>query len=180
MGLSQGMQLGSCVLREPLGAGGMGEVWRGHDTRLGRDVAVKALPDEFARDADRLTRFEREAQVLAALNHPNLAIIHELKEVDGAKYLILELVEGETLAERIGHGAVPIKDALDIAVQIAGAVQAAHDKGVVHRDLKPSNIKITPQGRVKVLDFGLAKVYEPANAPQNLSHSPTIVSEYTA
>jgi Tol biopolymer transport system component len=174
------MQLGTCEVRDPLGAGGMGEVWRGHDTSLGRDVAVKALPDEFAQDADRLVRFEREAQVLAALNHPNLAIIHELKEVAGSKYLILELVEGETLAERIGRSPLATKETLDIAVQIAGALQAAHDKGIVHRDLKPANVKITPQGRVKVLDFGLAKIYESTNAPQHLSNSPTMASEFTA
>jgi Tol biopolymer transport system component len=180
MGLSPGTQIGSCEIREPLGVGGMGEVWRGHDTKLGRDVAIKALPDEFARDTDRMARFEREAQLLAALNHPNLAIIHELKEVDGAKYLILELVEGETLAERVARGTVPVREALNIAMQIAAAVQAAHDKGIVHRDLKPANIKVTPEGRVKVLDFGLAKVHEAANAPQHISHSPTMLPENTA
>jgi Tol biopolymer transport system component len=174
------MQIGSCEIQDAIGRGGMGEVWRGHDTRLGRDVAVKALPDEFARDTERLARFEREAQVLASLNHPNLAIIHELKDVDGAKYLILELVEGETLAERISRGPVPIREALDIAQQIAAAIQAAHDKGIVHRDLKPANVKVTPQGRVKVLDFGLAKVHDVVDAPQHLSHSPTIAAENTA
>jgi len=158
----------------------MGEVWRGRDTKLGRDVAVKALPDAFAHDPDRLARVQREAQVLAALNHPNLAIIHELNEVDGSKYLILELVEGETLAERIERGPVPIMDALDIALQMARAVLAAHEKGIVHRDLKPANIKITPEGRVKVLDFGLAKMDEPASAPGNLSFSPTFSAGQSA
>jgi Tol biopolymer transport system component len=174
MGLTQGMRVGSCEIVSPLGAGGMGEVWRGRDTKLGRDVAVKALPDAFAHDADRLARVQREAQVLAALNHPNLAIIHELNEAGGSKYLILELVEGETLAERLERGPVPIADALDIALQIARALQAAHDKGIVHRDLKPANVKITPEGRVKVLDFGLAKVDEPAGEAGNLSFSPTL------
>src|SRR5215831_15562609 len=162
------MQLGSCEILGEIGAGGMGEVYRGRDTKLGRDVAVKALPDAFAQDADRLARFEREAQVLAALNHPNLAIIHELKEVDGSKYLILELVEGDTLAERIARGPIPVDEALKIAGQIAEALEAAHEKGIIHRDLKPANIKVTPEGRVKVLDFGLAKIYESAASPQNL------------
>src|SRR5262245_21266007 len=138
----------------------MGEVWRGRDSKLGRDVAVKALPDAFARDEERLVRFQREAQALPSLNHPNVASIHELKEVDGSKYLILELVEGETLAERISRGPLSVNDTLDIGAQIAQALAAAHDKGIVHRDLKPANIKITPQGRVKILDFGLAKIYE--------------------
>jgi eukaryotic-like serine/threonine-protein kinase len=178
MALTQGTQLGSCEIIEPLGSGGMGEVWRGRDSKLGRDVAVKALPDAFARDEERLVRFEREAQALASLNHPNVAIIHELKEVDGSKYLILELVEGETLAERISRGPLPVNDTLDIGAQIARALAAAHDKGIVHRDLKPANIKITPQGRVKILDFGLAKIYEPVNVRQDLSNSPTF-AEHT-
>src|SRR5262245_60550713 len=115
MALAPGARIGSCEILGPLGAGGMGEVWRGRDTKLGRDVAVKALPEEFAHDEERLARFQREAQVLAALNHPNLGIIHELKEVDGARYLILELIEGETLAERIARGPVPVNEALEIA-----------------------------------------------------------------
>jgi serine/threonine protein kinase len=174
MGLSQGMRLGSCEVIELLGTGGMGEVYRGRDMQLGRDVAIKALPDAFAHDADRLARFEREAQVRATLNHPNLAVIHELKEVAGAKYLILELVEGETLAERIARGPMPLDEALDVAKQIAEALEAAHEKGIIHRDLKPANVKITPQGRVKVLDFGLAKIYESAKVAPTLSNSPTL------
>src|SRR2546422_10878199 len=142
----------------------MGEGWRGRDTKLGRDVAVKALPDEFAQDTERLARFQREAQVLAALNHPNLGIIHELKEVDGAKYLILELIDGDTLAQRIDRGPIPINEAVDVALQIAKGVGAAHEKGIVHRDLKPANIKITPEGHVKILDFGLAKIFEGVDA----------------
>jgi Tol biopolymer transport system component len=179
MPLSPGTQIGSCEILELIGAGGMGEVYRGRDTKLGRDVAVKAMPSQFSHDADRLVRFEREAQVLAALNHPNLAIIHELKESGGARYLILELVEGETLAERIARGPVPLEEALGIAAQISEALEAAHDKGIIHRDLKPANVKITPEGRVKVLDFGLAKIFESA-APQNLSNSPTMSAAQTA
>ena len=179
MPLTVGTRLGDYEVLSALGAGGMGEVYRARDTKLGREVAVKALPEEFAYDADRLARFEREAQILAALNHPNLAIIHELKDVEGAKYLILELIEGETLADRIDRGPVPINDALDIALQIANALGAAHDKGIVHRDLKPANVKITPEGRVKVLDFGLAKIYESPDAQENLSYSPTLTGGQT-
>ena len=180
MRLARGTTIGSCEILGELGAGGMGEVYRGRDTKLGREVAIKALPDAFAHDVERLARFEREAQVLASLNHPNIAIIHELKEAGGSKYLILELVEGETLAERIARGRLPIEEALDIARQIAEAFEAAHEKGVVHRDLKPANVKITPEGRVKVLDFGLAKIQESSNAPQNLSNSPTLSAMQTA
>jgi serine/threonine protein kinase len=159
----------------------MGEVYRGRDRKLGRDVAVKALPDAFAHDANRLARFEREAQVLATLSHPNLAIIHEFIEVAGARYLILELVEGETLSERLSRGPLPLDEALTVARQIAEGVEAAHDKGVIHRDLKPANIRITPEGRVKVLDFGLAKIYEPASSSSaNLSNSPTLSALQTA
>jgi serine/threonine-protein kinase len=164
------MLVGSCEILEQIGAGGMGEVYRGRDTKLGREVAVKALPDGFSQSADHLARFEREAQVLASLNHPHIGIIHDLKEVDGAKYLILELVEGETLAERIAHGPVPLDEAVRIAKQIAEALEAAHEKGIIHRDLKPANIKLTPEGNVKVLDFGLAKaVAETRDASVSMS-----------
>ncbi|HEX5109560.1 MAG TPA: protein kinase [Vicinamibacterales bacterium] len=174
MGISAGTQLGTYEIVAAIGEGGMGVVYRARDSKLGRDVAVKALPDIFALDPERLARFDREAQVLAALNHPNLGIIHELKEINGAKYLILELVEGETLAERVERGPIPVDQAVDIALQIARGVQAAHDKGIVHRDLKPANVKITPEGHVKVLDFGLAKIHESAATDQNLSYSPTL------
>ncbi|HEX5109559.1 MAG TPA: protein kinase [Vicinamibacterales bacterium] len=180
MALTPGTLLESCEVLELLGMGGMGEVYRGRDTKLGREVAIKALPDTFANNPERLGRFEREAQVLAALNHPNIAVIHELKEVDGAKYLILELVEGETLAEVIARGPVPVAEAIAFARQIAEALEAAHDRGVVHRDLKPSNVKITPEGRVKVLDFGLAKIHESSKAPPGLSRSPTLSAMNTA
>jgi serine/threonine protein kinase len=176
MPLSPGTQIGSCEILDLIGTGGMGEVYRGRDTKLGRDVAVKALPAHFVHDADRLTRFEREAQVLAALKHPNLATIHELKESGGSRYLIMELIEGDTLGERIARGSIPLEEALDIALQIVEGLEAAHDKGIIHRDLKPANIKITPEGRVKVLDFGLAKVFE-AGVSQNLSNSPTISAQ---
>jgi serine/threonine protein kinase/WD40 repeat protein len=197
MVLSLGTKLDHYEILGEIGSGGMGEVYRARDTKLGRDVAVKALPAIFAFDAERLARFEREAQVLAALNHPNIAVIHELKEVDGSNYLILELVEGKTLAETISTqnvsklrpasgsgsksaGALPIDGALDIAGQIAGALESAHEKGIVHRDLKPANVKITPEGRVKVLDFGLAKLLPTATAAaSDQSASPTLSAGQT-
>ena len=157
-----------------LGAGGMGEVYRANDTRLGRDVAIKVLPAEFAADEQRLSRLEREAQLLASLNHPNIAAIHGLEESDGQRFLVLELVEGETLGERLRQGAIPVDEALPLAVQITQALEAAHDKGVVHRDLKPANIKITPDGKIKVLDFGLAKAFVGDSSEANPAHSPTI------
>src|SRR6187401_170873 len=140
----------------------MGQVYRGRDTRLNRDVALKVLPDTFASDADRLARFTREAQTLASLNHPNIAHIHGLEESDGVRALVMELVEGEDLAQRIARGAMPIDEALPIAKQIAEALEAAHEQGIIHRDLKPANIKVRPDGTVKVLDFGLAKAIERA------------------
>jgi len=145
-------QVGSFRVLSKLGSGGMGEVYRAHDGKLGRDIALKALPREFARDPERLTRFRREARMLASLNHPHIATIYGLEESEGTSYLVLELVEGETL-----HGPLPVATALNYARQIAGALEAAHHKGIVHRDLKPANVKVTPEGQVKVLDFGLAK-----------------------
>ncbi len=162
-----GRQLGAHRIVGLLGCGGMGEVYRAHDSQLGRDVAVKILPRAFHTDPERRARFDREARVLAALNHPHIGGIHGLEDLDGTPALILELVEGDTLAERLARGPMPINEALPIARQIAEALEAAHDKGVVHRDLKPANIKITPQGVVKVLDFGLAK------AAGLAEHSPT-------
>jgi eukaryotic-like serine/threonine-protein kinase len=152
-----GQQFGNYVVRERIGVGGMGEVYRAHDTDLRRDVAIKVLSGPFANDPDRLARFEREARVLASLNHPHIGAIHGLVDAAGARALVLELVDGETLAERIRRGPVALADVLSIARQIADALEVAHDKGIVHRDLKPANIKITPEGTVKVLDFGLAK-----------------------
>jgi serine/threonine protein kinase len=153
----------------------MGEVYRARDTKLKRDVAIKTLPEEFSHDADRLSRFQREAEVLASLNHPNIAAIYDLQEAEGSRFLVLELVEGETLAERIGRGPIPIDEALPIAKSICEALEAAHEQGIVHRDLKPANIKITPDGKVKVLDFGLAKAMEKSPAT-TLSNSPTLLS----
>jgi len=152
-----GRRLGSYRVVGLLGTGGMGEVYRAHDTTLGRDVALKVLPPAFATDPDRNARFVREAQVLAALNHPHLGAIYGIEETDGIRALVLELVEGDTLADRVAGGPLPLREVLPIARQIAEALEAAHEKGIVHRDLKPANIKITPDGSVKVLDFGLAK-----------------------
>jgi eukaryotic-like serine/threonine-protein kinase len=157
-----------------LGKGGMGEVYRAKDLKLGRDVAIKVLPEEFARDADRVARFQREAKLLASLNHPNIAAIYGLEESSGTNFLVLELVEGETLADRINAGPVPVEEALKLALQIAEALEAAHEKGVIHRDLKPANINVTPDGKVKVLDFGLAKAFAGEQVEMNLSNSPTL------
>ena len=155
--LTPGTQLGVFEITGTLGAGGMGDVYRARDTRLGRDVAVKLLPPVLADDPDRRARFERESRLLAALNHPHIAAIHSVEEIDGRLALILELVEGPTVADRLATGPIPIGEALQIARQLAEALEAAHGKGVVHRDLKPSNVKITSAGAVKLLDFGLAK-----------------------
>src|SRR6201987_40322 len=160
MPISTGTRLGSYEILLQIGAGGMGEVYQAHDTKLGRDVAIKALPEEFAHYPERLSRFQREAKMLASLNHPNIATIHGLEHSNGTHFLIMELVSGETLAERIKReGPVPLEEALKIAVQIAEALEAAHEKGIIHRDLKPANVKVTPEGKVKVLDFGLAKAF---------------------
>ena len=159
MQLKVGGQLGSYEIIALLGKGGMGEVYRARDSKLKRDVAIKILPEEFSRDADRVTRFQREAEVLAALNHANIAGIYDVQEATGSRYLVLELVEGQTLADRISRGPIPVDDAIVIAKGIAEALEAAHNKGILHRDLKPANIKVTPNGRVKVLDFGLAKIF---------------------
>src|SRR5512143_3738539 len=134
----------------------MGEVYRAEDTNLNRQVAIKVLPDIFAGDPERLARFEREAKLLASLNHPNIASIYGLEEADGKRFLVLELVEGQTLAERLPKGPLPVEETLDVCRQIAEGLEAAHEKGVIHRDLKPANVKVTPEGKVKVLDFGLA------------------------
>jgi serine/threonine protein kinase/Tol biopolymer transport system component len=173
--LSAGLRVGPYEIVAPLGAGAMGEVYRAHDTKLNRDVALKVLPKLFALDRDRLARFTREAQLLAALNHPNIAAIYGLDESNGAPALVLELVEGPTLADHLARGSIPLDEALTIARQIAEALEAAHEKGVIHRDLKPANIKITRSGVVKVLDFGLAKVWD--GAPQaDLSASPGLTA----
>jgi len=157
-----------------IGAGGMGEVYEARDTKLGRNVAIKVLPTAFVNDPERLSRFQREARMLAALNHPNIAQIYGLEHSDGVHFLIMELVPGETLAQRVKAGPVPIEEALKIAVQIAEALEAAHEKSIIHRDLKPANVKVTPEGKVKVLDFGLAKAFEGDATSEDMSNSPTL------
>ena len=174
--IAPGTRVGPYEITATLGAGGMGEVYRARDARLNRDVAIKILPAAFANDPTRMARFEREAQVLAALNHPNIAAIYGIEE--GA--LVMELVEGETLAERIALGPIPLDETLALARQIAGGLEAAHEKAIVHRDLKPANIKITPDGKVKILDFGLAKAFESESATSvGLTNSPTLTLEAT-
>ena len=171
-----GQTLSHYRITAALGAGGMGEVYRATDTKLGRDVAIKVLPAEVSQDPERLARFEREAQLLATLNHPNVAAIYGLEEAEGKPFLVLELVEGEELQQRLERGAIPVDEAIEIARQIAEGLEAAHDKGVVHRDLKPANVKITPDGKVKVLDFGLAKAWagDPVTgSSSDMSQSPT-------
>jgi serine/threonine protein kinase len=169
-----GTQLGSLELTAFLGKGGMGEVYRARDGKLKRDVAVKILPAEFSRDADRATRFQHEAEVLASLNHPNIAAIYDVQEAAGSRFLVLELIEGETLEERIRRGPIPLDEALHIAKSICEALEAAHEKGIVHRDLKPANVKIAPDGTVKVLDFGLAKAFSSDPSRSDPSESPTV------
>jgi len=175
--LTAGVRLGVYEVIASIGEGGMGQVFRARDTKLDRDVAIKALPEAFAHDADRLARFQREAKTLASLNHPNIAAIYGLEESGGMTALVMELVEGDDLSQRIARGAIPLDEALSIAKQIAEALEAAHEQGIIHRDLKPTNIKVRPEGTVKVLDFGLAKAMEPAGtiAP-SVSQSPTITT----
>ena len=174
MALSEGTKIGPYTVSGLIGQGGMGEVYQARDTMLDRDVALKVLPEAFTSDPDRLARFEREAKVLASLNHPNIGSIYGLEEAEGVKALVLELVEGPTLADRITQGPIPIDEALPIATQIAEALEAAHEQGVIHRDLKPANVKVKADGMVKVLDFGLAKAFQPDTTDPGLSASPTI------
>src|ERR1700686_1535111 len=171
MALTAGTRLGAYEVLAQIGAGGMGEVYKARDTKLGRDVAIKALPEAFAHDPDRLSRFQREAKLLASLNHPNIATIHGLEDSNGTSYLVMEMVPGDTLAQRIKRdGAVPVEEALAIAKQIAEALEAAHEKGIIPRDLKPANVKVTPEGKVKVLDFGLAKAFAGDATPEDIAN----------
>ena len=159
---------------EKIGQGGMGVVYRAQDTNLSRDVAIKVLPEQFTQDPQRLARFEREAKLLASLNHPNIAAIHSFEHADEIHFLVLELVEGETLADLLTKGPVPVEKTLELCQQIAEGVEAAHEKGVIHRDLKPANVKVTPEGKVKILDFGLAKAFECEVPVTDISQSPTL------
>ena len=173
MPLSPGSRLGTYEVVEPIGAGGMGEVYRALDPRLGRSVAIKVLSEDLSRDPEHLARFEREARLLAAVDHPNIAVIHGIETDEGRQFLVLELIPGETLADRLAAGALPVREALGLAAQMAGALSAAHEKGVVHRDFKPGNVRLTPDGRVKVLDFGLAKDVSPGQgAGSGITTSP--------
>jgi serine/threonine protein kinase len=174
MAILPGARLGPYEILSAIGAGGMGEVYRAHDSKLARDVAIKVLPANFVNDPERLSRFQREARMLAALNHPNIATIYGLEQSGEVACLVMELVPGETLAERVKAGALPIEEALKIAVQIAEALEAAHEKQIIHRDLKPANVKVTPDGKVKVLDFGLAKAFAGDTTNEDIGNSPTL------
>jgi serine/threonine protein kinase len=178
-----GRTLGHYRIVEKIGEGGMGEVYRAHDERLGRDVAIKVLREAVAQDADRLARFEREAKLLASLSHPNIATVHGLEREEGRGFFVMELVEGESLASVIARGAIPFDEALQISLQIAKALEAAHEHGVIHRDLKPANVMVGSEGLVKVLDFGLAKAFDPeGSGPQSaesLAESPTLTADLT-
>src|SRR5947209_8903478 len=179
MALTSGRKVGPYEIVAPLGAGGMGEVYRARDTKLGRDVALKLLPPLFTEDADRVARFKREAQLLASLNHPHIGAIYGFEDADNVPALVLELVEGDTLYDRVRRGPLPLPGALAVAKQIADALDAAHRAGIIHRDLKPSNIKITADGVVKVLDFGLAKALSAEASGPDLSKSPTVTADGT-
>jgi serine/threonine-protein kinase len=172
--MTPGTKLGSYEILAQIGAGGMGEVYRARDTKLGRDVAMKVLPEAFARDAERMARFQREAKVLASLNHTNITTIYGLEDSGSTRALVMELVEGPTLADRIKAGPIPVDEAIRIARQIADALEYAHERGIIHRDLKPANVKVTNDDAVKVLDFGLAKALEGDPSSFDISTSPTI------
>ncbi len=172
--LEIGQTISHFRLLEKIGVGGMGEVYLAEDLSLDRKVALKFLPEVFTGDQERMSRFLREAKLLASLNHPNIAGIYGLEQADGQRFLVLEYVEGEMLQARLSKGALPLEDALELCRQIAEGLEAAHEKGVIHRDLKPANIKVTPEGKVKVLDFGLAKAFAGEQKKVDLSHSPTL------
>jgi len=165
--IDSGTRLGPYEIVSRIGAGGMGEVWRARDSQIGRDVAIKVLPVSVAENADRLHRFELEARAAGTLNHPNLVTIFELGKHDGAPFIVMELLEGETLREKIEEGTIPPRKAIEYAVQMANGLAAAHDKGIAHRDLKPENVFVTADGRLKILDFGLAKLTSPEEATED-------------
>jgi serine/threonine-protein kinase len=175
--LEAGTRIGSYEIQSQLGEGGMGVVYRAHDTKLKRDVAIKTLPEPLAADADRLLRFQREAQALASLNHPNIVQIYGFEESSaGARCIVMELVAGETLQEQLQRGPLQIEEAIEVARQIAEGLEAAHERGIIHPDLKPANIKRTPDGKVKILDFGLARMFERGTSEADFSNSPTMMS----
>jgi eukaryotic-like serine/threonine-protein kinase len=176
MALTAGTRIGPYEITAPIGVGGMGEVYRATDRQLARDVAIKVLPEAFAHDTQRLARFEREAKTLASLNHSNVATIHDLENSGGIRAIVMELVDGPTLADRIARGPIPLDETLQVAKQVAEALEAAHEHGIVHRDLKPANIKLRSDGAVKVLDFGLSKVLDAASDPIDIAQSPTVTS----
>ena len=180
MKLTEGARIGPYEVVAPLGEGGMGEVWRARDTKLGRDVALKVLPPSFAEDPERLARFQREAQVLASLNHPCIGSIYGLEDAGGGPVLVLEIIEGPTLADRISQGPIPVMEAISLAAKIADALEYAHERGIVHRDLKPANVKMTPDGAVKVLDFGLAKAIAGEMAAGGPTSTPTMMATVTS
>jgi serine/threonine protein kinase len=172
--LTSGSRLGSYEIVSPIGAGGMGQVWRGRDQRLGREVAIKVLPPDVSGDPARLRRFEKEARAASSLNHPNIVTIHEVERVDSTCFIVLELVEGRTLREVLAEGALPLRKLLNVAVQIGEGLAKAHAAGIVHRDLKPENVMITKDGLVKILDFGLAKLVHPEQDGGGLTQGPTV------
>ncbi len=172
--MEPGTKLAHCEILSAIGKDGMGEVWKAKDTQLGREVAIKTLPEELAKDADSLARFEREAKLLASLNHPNIAAIYGLEESNCTRFLVLEWVDPDTLADPIKHGPISLEESLKLALQIAEALEAAYEKGVIHRDLKPAKIKVTPDGKVKLLDFGLAKAFAGDDNDVSVSNSPTL------
>src|SRR6201984_1110457 len=180
MPLARTTKLGPYEIIAPLGSGGMGEVSRARDTRLGRDVALKILPESFARESDRLIRFEQEARAVAALNHPNILAVFDVGQHNGSPFLVSELLEGETLRAVLEHGALPQRKAIEYAVQIAQGLAAAHEKGIVHRDLKPENVFVTKDGRIKILDFGLAKLAQKPGAEVSVTDGVTLTSSHTA
>src|SRR5437016_864233 len=173
MTIAVGAKLGRYEIRSQIGAGGMGEVYRARDEKLNRDVAIKVLPSTFSQNADRLRRFEQEAQAAGALNHPNILAIHDVDTHDGSPFVVSELLEGETLREQMSGTTIPTRKAIDYGLQIANGLAAAHEKRIVHRDLKPENLFITKDGRVKILDFGIAKLIEPRDGREALTDVPT-------
>jgi serine/threonine protein kinase len=173
MGLASGTKIGPYEVLSPLGAGGMGEVYRARDSRLEREVAIKVLPETFAADPDRLRRFEQEARAASQLNHPNIVVVHDFGTHEGSPYVVQELLEGETLGERLAQGMLSTRKTVEIGLEIARGLAAAHEKGIVHRDLKPENIFLTSDGRVKILDFGLAKLIAQEPEESGVSAAPT-------